>query len=327
VLDRRYANITMPDRVELAVKAERDARTADRRILTSPFNYRDVLTRRAYLNSREVKLAEKTTSYHLHGRIEVVSGSEHFALVDAQEGRGFTDVATLPMGKRLAQRALRLLKRGGKLRDGLPTILSPRATAAIIERIAECFSASSIAAGTNFLLSDEGFSDKLHLLDDGSLLGGLRTRAFDDRGVPPVPLVLLGGGRVGGRFLSPEEARALSTRPTGHCKNGKTGPTNLILRQGTRSINAVMTERGDRAFWVDDIAEITQFDAQTGELGALVHGVILHGGASEGACRNVKMVGNLGEVFRRIIHVLSNTDRVRQVDAPALMVEGFRYEP
>jgi predicted Zn-dependent protease len=325
ILDRRYGALTDEERSELAIRTERDARTADRRIMTNPFTYRDVFSSRAYLNTRGVRLEEVSTTYELRGSAEIVSGAERFSLSDSQEGRGFTDVTTLPMGKRLAQRAVRLLKRGGRLKDTLPTILSPRATAVLVEQLAPCFTAESVSAGRSFLHSAEGISDKIHLLDDGNILGGMATWSFDERGVPPVPLVLVGSGNLSGRFLSPEEARQVGTRPTGHCRADRTGPTNLILRQGTRSINAVMTERGDRCFWVDDITDLMQLDLESGQLRALVNGVVYNGAKVEGSCRNVQLVGDLGHVLRNVVHVFSNTDRVRCVDAPALMVEGFRY--
>jgi hypothetical protein len=86
-----------------------------------------------------------------------------------------------------------------------------------------------------------------------------------------------------------------------------------------------MTERGDRAFWIDDIPDLSGLDIRTGELRAVVSGVVLNGSDFEGACRNVVMTGNLATVLQQVVHVFSNTDRVRHVDAPALMVEGFNF--
>ena len=262
--------------------------------------------------------------YRLEGAVDVVSGNERFSLEDSRSGRGFSDVSTLPLGKILVGRAQQLLKRGGRVDADLPVIFSPRATAAIVEALAELFSADEVNRGRAFLFRMGRLSEKLHLLDDGANPGGVRTRSFDERGVPSVPLTLLRDGEVAGRFLSPEQARALDTRPTGHCRDGILIPSNLILRQGARSINAVMTERGERAFWVDDIADMSGLNVETGDLTARVSGLVMHGSEIEGGCRNIELTGNLGTALSDVVHVFSNTDRVRHVDAPAIMVNGFK---
>ena len=84
---------------------------------------------------------------------------------DSRSGRGFSDVSTLPLGKILVGRAQQLLKRGGRVDADLPVIFSPRATAAIVEALAELFSADEVNRGRAFLFRMGRLSEKLHLLD------------------------------------------------------------------------------------------------------------------------------------------------------------------
>ena len=169
---------------------------------------------------------------------------------------------------------------------------------------------------------------RLHLQDDGTLPGGLRTASFDERGVCPVSLTLLREGRVDGRFVHPELAHRHDVRPTGHLVEGVEKPRNLILRSGTRSMNATLADLGGQVLAVDDFPDLSDsaLDPRTGRMQALVHGVVLQSNKPVGAVRGVKRVGNLLEVLNQVVEMCSDTDRIGHVDAPGMVLDGFLVE-
>jgi PmbA protein len=167
------------------------------------------------------------------------------------------------------------------------------------------------------------FDKRLHLLDDGTLPGGLRTTAFDDRGVTPVPLTLLREGWVNNRFFGPEEARQRGARPTGHAVGEGQRPTNLQLRAGTRSMNALLADVSDPVFVLDHVEDIAGVDLRTGKIEVLGGGTFIRAGKPVGCAYRVQVTGDLVDVLSRVVDVASDTDRVGSVDAPGLLVDGL----
>jgi predicted Zn-dependent protease len=210
-------------------------------------------------------------------------------------------------------------------------VLPPIAVASLIAALAERFSAEALSGDGWFLRprpdGRPAVDPRLHLQDDGAMPGGLRTRSFDDRGVAPVPLTLLREGRVDGRFVSPEAAHRLDARPTGHTRGGAQQPSNLILRSGTRSLSAALTDLGGISLQVDDLAGLPDgLDFATGQLGVRVHGVLLDGVRPIGVVRQRVLTGDLGVALNRVVEVCSDTDRIGHVDAPGLILDGLSLE-
>jgi len=164
------------------------------------------------------------------------------------------------------------------------------------------------------------------MVDDGARPGALRTRLFDDRGVHPVPLTLMRDGAVDRLFLDPPTARAQSTRPTGHVTDSALAPSNLLIRPGTRTANAILTELGEQVFEVSVFPDEWHLDMKTGAFEAVVTGQLRTGSSFEGVLRNVHLVGNLAEVFSSVFDITSNTDRIGHVDAPGFIVDGFTVQ-
>jgi predicted Zn-dependent protease len=160
------------------------------------------------------------------------------------------------------------------------------------------------------------------MVDDGTTHGGYRTRSFDDRGTMPVPLTLLREGRVDGRFLDPETARLIEACPSGHVLDDDLVATNLMLRSGTRSMNAILTDRGGYSLAIHDFPDLSGLNLLTGEFKLKVHGTVLKSNVQVGAMRNVTLTGNMLHVLNSVVDVASDTDRVGHVDAPGMLLDG-----
>ncbi|MEN0062825.1 MAG: metallopeptidase TldD-related protein [Myxococcota bacterium] len=323
IFDPRRANISETHRADVLKSARQSVLAADE-LEPGSFSYRDEQVTRRFASSRGVALQETGTRFVVQGSATATAPDGDFVLNERIASRRFSSVATLPLGEFLARRA-RVVRQPG---EGLPegpvrVVLTPRATAQLFTHLGPGFTAARIAEGAFFLTPGQALDPRLHLVDDGLLAGGLTTRAFDDRGVSPVALTLLRDGRLDGRFVTVAEARTHSVRPSGHLMNGELGPSNLVLKSGTRSVNALLAELQGPSFRVDDLPDCSGVDLATGEASLVVHGEVMEANKAVGSMRHVRIAGQLTEVLGKLVEVCNDTDRWGAMDAPALITQGW----
>jgi PmbA protein len=244
------------------------------------------------------------------------------SLSDTIEARTYASIASLPFGIKLAELAGALVKKRSVGIDAGPVrvILPPRTTARIMGVLAAKLSPS---AGHGGVLRGATVSSLLHLLDDGQVPGALRTRKFDDRGAPPIPLTLIKEGQVMGGMMDPEMARANATLPTGHCSEGKIGPTNLALRSGRRSINAISMDASQLMLMADYVDDFSGIDVVNNTITLPVHGRVMNRTEHIGSVINGTLSGDLLAVLNGVAELASDTDRIGHVDAPGIVVDGL----
>lgn len=328
IADRRHSQLTVQDKSDVLSTAHRAATNEDPRLSAGGFRYRDRLRVRRFVSSRGVALEETGTTYVAEGEVTVRAPEGTLRFWDSIASRSFASIASLPFGTSLARRATALLQSGEALADGPVRVVMPaRVVASVFAWLAQHFTVPILEGDGAFFLRpgpDVAVDPRLHLLDDGTIAGGLRSRSFDDRGAAPVPLTLLREGRVDGRLVSVAQARIHGVPPTGHARGDELVPSNLVLKSGNRSVSASLADLDEVALLVDALPDLSDVDPATGDYDATVHGVVMRGNKPVGAMRSVRLRGNLGDVLRRVLEVCSDTDRVGHVDAPALIVEGFR---
>lgn len=322
VLDRRHANLELSDRIEALEDVLRQA-SQDERFEAVDFSYEDERTWRGVANSRGVHFEEHASEFHLTGAIQ----GQGLRLEEHQASRAFASIASLPLGTRLLQRANALLVDGAVLEPGpVRVVLPPRPMARLIAMLGEHFTPGELS-DNSFLFQDQGatasVSTALHIVDDGLLPGGLRTRAFDDRGCFPVPVMLLREGVVAGRYLTPELARKLDTRATGHVYRSGLRSNNLVMREGTRSINAMLTERKGPSLVIDDLPNLKKLNLKTGAIEVKVDGIVMDANKPVGAMRGVTLRGNLVTLLSNVVCLCNNTDRIGHVDAASIIADGL----
>jgi len=157
----------------------------------------------------------------------------------------------------------------------------------------------------------------LHITDDAGLFGGLYTRAFDDRGVPPIAVTLLKEGVVHGLYHDPETARAEGLRPTGHVTGGALTPTNLIVRPGSRTRNVILGELVTYLL----LDRLPPIDTTTGRLDGEVPVVVVERGERVGSAR-VRMQISIAALFAAIQEIAADQERACEVDASTTIFSG-----
>lgn len=323
--DQRLATITDEDRLEVLTTVERAVRMADRRLMLSDLMYTESRSDRWYASTRALVLNEGRTTFSLRGAVHQ-DDAPPLALHDEVVATSFATIATVPFGTNLGRRAAGILKRGPDPVASPRVLLPPPAVAALFARIADQFDADNLESRRGWIgraFRERAFDPRIHVLDDAGIPGALRTTAFDDRGVPPVPVTLIREGLVDQGFVSPELARARGTRPTGHWTLGRNRPSNVLIRPGNKSVNVALNEQRDLVWWVDAFDDLAGLDLEAGTLTWTTSGRVFRGQQVEGGFRDLRLRADLHALLGRVVEVTSDSDRIGHVDAPSLIVDGF----
>jgi predicted Zn-dependent protease len=324
--DKRYLSLSETERMDVIMRAEKEARSVLPQAKTTGFGYSDQRTRRVFANTKGVLVQEWSTLFEVSGTVSVPE--KDLSIQGGVKARTFSSVASLPYGTLLAQRVATLSGPTISWDGPVRVMLHPRVSAEIFGLLADQFGEKRIGSRNVFLSKGrgkEGFFDRrIHMVDDGCLPGGLRTQLFDDRGVTSVPLTLLREGVVDHSFISVGGARATEGRATGHSVRGKLRPSNLQIRGGTRSMTALIAEMNEQVFVIDHIRDLgASLNMKNGELDALCSGRICCKGAEPKVLLNARLTGNLVDAFQRLVRLASDTDRYGHVDAPGMALDGF----
>lgn len=313
--DRRHLGIGETDRAEVLHLVERAVAGAPFRLKS--LLYRQERVSRAMVSTRGIEAEEFETTYEISAEVPL----EARILQHRLASRHFSDIASLPFGTELRRRVEPLCRR---LQDAprLPIVLDPRVMADLFRSLAPAFAADRVANGTSFLSDFLGkpiASPIFHLTDDAGLFGGLLSHSFDDRGVPPIPVTLLKEGVVTSLYHDPETARVAGLRPTGHSREGRLCPSNLIVRPGARTRNVVLSELGSYL----SLDRAPTLDLTTGQVEGPLELVVVEKGERKGAVM-IPFSASILKILRAVKEVVSDHERSCEVDAPtAVFHPGF----
>ena len=121
----------------------------------------------------------------------------------------------------------------------VPVIFEPRTARSLLDNIFDAVNGDSMYRHESFLagkLGEKIASDKLTVIDDGTIPGLFGTSPFDDEGVPTRRTVVIEKGVLKSYLLNTYTARKLGMKTTGNASRGITGnaggrPRQLLRRE------------------------------------------------------------------------------------------------
>lgn len=328
ILDLRLPTIEDEDRVETVELNMDGARGVVDGVDPVSFVYEEQRRSRHFAATNGIAVREESSTFTLTGTLRD-RRNDGLVLVDRIESRHFADVASVPLGVDLARRlaGYRVTQARSETENGV--VVDPLVVAQLLPALAPAFSAERIAAGGSFLAGRLGQaigSARLHIIDDPGLPGALRTRSFDDRGVPPMAVPLLREGVAESTYLGPRLARQRRQRPTGHERlDGSLWSGNLIVRSGTRSRNMLLPEMGPLLALVD-ILDLSGVDLVKGTLDLPVRAARMEGAEILGGLGVLRLQCTIEELLRSVVDVCSDQERIRDVDACTWICQGLRVQ-
>ncbi len=326
--DHQGLKVPTARKIELARELEHLCRSSDARIRgirqasISETNYEVLM-----IDSHGEQIQHQSTTYSASVSCKAEQDG------DSQMGGDYTfsnyldnlDIAST--ARQAAGFATELLGAGGAPTLVCPAILRNSVVASLIDFLSHSFSAEEIAKGRSMLAGKLGqhvFSDRVNLIDDGLLPGGLATSPFDGEGVPSRHTTLVSGGFVQGLLYDTYYARKSEAEPTGNASRGLKSPpsigtSNLYMPAGRRTPEN-LRDGIDRGILITQLMGVHTANSVTGDFSLGASGIMIENGKLTRPVRGFAVAGNVLELFRRMTDLGNDLRFFGSVGAPSARV-------
>lgn len=226
----------------------------------------------------------------------------------------------------------------GKARDMLGAGIIPTGKYQVLFRnevvvdllglLAYSFNGENIFKGKSLFkdkLGEKVVSERINIVDDGTLEGALGKGFFDGDGIALRKNSLIGNGVFRGGLYNLSIGRKAGFASTGNCSRSYSSlPSisyhNLLLEPGTTSREDLIASIGNGLI-IKELMGLHMANPITGEFSLGASGLIIEGGRPGKGFRGVTVSGNLTELFTNVLDVGSDFAFRTTVGAPSLAVE------
>ncbi|MHA7835972.1 MAG: TldD/PmbA family protein [bacterium] len=311
LFDPADRDVPLEARIEDARRAESAARGADPRITNSEGSSASSgFARVVYGNSLGFLGGYESASHGLFSEPIAREGNSMQRDYWMTAGRHLRDLEEPgAVGRQAADRALRRLGARRVPTCEVPVLFDDRTAPSLLGQLAACVSGYAVYRESSFLadrLGDTIASERVHVIDDGRLPGGLGSKPFDGEGQPTRRNVLVSKGRLETWLLDHYSARKLGLESTGNASRGagsapRVGTTNLWLEPDTGSLDELVAEI-DRGLLVTELIGMG-FNPTTGDYSRGAAGFWIEGGEIAHPVEEITIAGNLGDMLMDIDRV------------------------
>jgi len=183
----------------------------------------------------------------------------------------------------------------------VPVIFERDVAAAVLGDLFSAVSAANVALGNSWLADRAGTrvgNERVTILDDGRLPGGLGSSPFDGEGTPTRETVVIRNGVLETYLSDTYWGRRLGMPSTGNASGGGVGANNLYLMPGTGTLDELVasTERG--VLVLDTIGFATEYASGIYSRGA--RGIYIEDGAPQYAIDEFTIASTFGQMLETI---------------------------
>jgi PmbA protein len=239
------------DKLDDALALEREMRAVDARIDNSNGSYvSDSVVTVGFVSSAGVRAGYRSTSASRSAHPVGRDGETKRTASYGTAARSWAECeSTAEVAKRAASRLLTMFGAKAIPTQKMPVIFERDVAASVLGDVFAAVNAANVAVDNSYLadrIGEKVGSDRLTLIDDGRLPGGMGTSPFDGEGVPTQRTVVFERGVLKTYLYDTYYARKLGARSTGNGSAGGIGPNNFYLEPGTMSLDQLIaqTKRG-----------------------------------------------------------------------------------
>jgi PmbA protein len=328
LVDPTWEKLTPEERISWAVRAEKAALSADKKIVNSEgssFEYSR--SRMALANTLGFMGSYEGTGGGLFcGPVaQSTGGMQRDYWMTAARHRNKMETPEA-VGKKAAERVLRRLDARKIPTCQVPIVFDPLTARSLLSHLFEAVAGNSIYRRSSYLVDQIGnvvASPDVTIVDDARLPAGLGSSPFDDEGVPTQTTPIIEKGILRNYLHSAYTARKLGTRPTGNGSRAGSGvvtigPTNFYLKAGTHSPDEIISSVKAGLY----VVELIGFGVNTvsGDYSRGAVGLWIENGKLTHPVQEITIAGNLLQMFKNIEMVGNDVTFLGSIAAPTLKI-------
>jgi len=315
-------------KIDMAKRAEDAALRADPRITNSEGASFDThVGRHAFANSRGFA-GEYRASYCSLSTVPVAREGESMERdYWVTTARGFARLEQPEdVGRIAAARAVRRLGARKVETQKVPVVFEPRTARSLLDNIFDAVHGGAVYRNESFLAGKLGqrvASEKLTVIDDGTIPGLFGTSPFDDEGVPTRRTVVIENGVLKSYLLNAYTARKLGLRTTGNASRGLAGNAgvgngNLYIEKGGATPEQLIAGIRDGFY----VTELIGFGVNivTGDYSRGAVGLWIRNGELAFPVAEVTIAGTLQQMLMSLEAIGSDLEFRGSMAAPTLTI-------
>lgn len=281
------------------------------------------------VNSLGISEVESRTSISIYSYPIIKEDGEQTASYDFQISRNLSDIDPEFVGTSAAELAIGFLRPKTIQSGEMPVIFAPLGASAILGRgFSGAVDAEEVQMGRSYIADALGTqigSDKLEIIDDGLLPGGLGSRSFDAEGYKSQTTPVVESGVLKSLLHNSYTANKDDVPNTGNASRPSysglpsISTTNFILTPDKGSLEDFIAEidRGVVCRNTGDRPNMT-----TGDLSAMImEGYYVEHGEIQHPLKNTLIGINMLDLLQRITHVGTDSKRTFSMVTPSIVVE------
>ena len=327
--DSRIINTPVEEKIKLARVMEEAAKGHDPRVkIIEGSSYTDAETEITLINSLGVDLTYRGAYCGIYIALVAVQGEESQTGFALNYSLKYGDLDGQATGREAAARAVRMLGARTIPSRKLPVVLEPYVATGFLGLLAPALTAEAVQKGRSLFAGKVGrkvASEKVSIIDDGSLAGGIASTSFDGEGVPTSRTRLITGGNLEGFLHNTYTAAKDGVGSTGNGVRGsfkstpEVGVTNFFIEGGPADPAEIIGDLPN-GFYVTEVLGMHTANPISGDFSLGASGLMIENGKLSYPVRGVALAGNIIEIMKKVEGVGRDLTFFGGRGAPTLMI-------
>ncbi|MEW6065414.1 MAG: TldD/PmbA family protein [Bacillota bacterium] len=323
---------TVENKIKMAVEMENTARAFDKRIkIIESSSYQDAEIEVSVVNSLGMQAHYQGAYCGIYLSLVAGEGEDSQTGFAIKYGLKFADLDPVLIGKRAAERAVRMLGAKPVKSQRAVVVLDPYIATSFLGLLSPALSGEAVQKGRSLFAGKVGqkvASDLVTVVDDGRLPGGIASAPFDGEGVPTSETILIEGGQLQGFLHNTYTAAKEGIRSTGNGVRGsfkstpEVGTTNFFIRPGRAGAEQIIKEVKN-GLYVTEVMGMHTANPISGDFSLGAAGIWIENGEFTKPVRGVAIAGNIMDLLGSVDAVGSDLEFFGGKGAPTLRVSSM----